>query len=51
MPKKGSSHSVSLLKFKSIFFIDEDDVEPVHSVDEGLSEQGALNDGLDDQRV
>jgi hypothetical protein len=31
--------------------VDEDDVESTPIVDEGLSEQGALNDGLDDQRV
>jgi hypothetical protein len=31
--------------------VDEDDIEPAPSVDEGLRDQGALNDGLDDQRV
>jgi hypothetical protein len=29
--------------------VDEDDVEPASSIDEGLREQGALDDGLDDQ--
>jgi hypothetical protein len=31
--------------------VDEDEVEPTPSIDEGLREQGALDDGLDDQRV
>jgi hypothetical protein len=31
--------------------VDEDDVESTPTVDEGLSEQGALNDGIDDKRV
>jgi hypothetical protein len=31
--------------------VNEDDVEPTPAVDEGLSEQGTLNDGLDDQWV
>jgi hypothetical protein len=31
--------------------IDEDDIEPAPSIDKGLREQGALDDGLDDQRV
>jgi hypothetical protein len=43
MSKKGSSHSVSLLKSKSICF--------KVSTKMTLSEQGALDDGLDDQRV
>jgi hypothetical protein len=28
--------------------VDEDDVEPTSPIDEGLREQGALDDGLDD---
>jgi hypothetical protein len=31
--------------------VDKDDIEPAPSVDEGLREQGSLNDGLDDQWV
>jgi hypothetical protein len=31
--------------------VDEDDVEPAPTVDEGLSEQSALDVGLDDQWV
>jgi hypothetical protein len=31
--------------------VDEDDIEPTPAVDEGLSEQGALDVGLNDQRV
>jgi hypothetical protein len=56
MPKKVSSHSVSLLNSKSIFFrvsvkMMVDLLRPAPAVDEGLSEQGALDVGLDDQRV
>jgi hypothetical protein len=48
MPKNGSSHSMSRLILEGV---DEDEAEPTPSVDEGLTEQGALDVGLDDQRV
>jgi hypothetical protein len=31
--------------------VDEDDVEPAPTVDEGLREKSGLDDGLDNQRV
>jgi hypothetical protein len=31
--------------------VDEDEVEPASSIDEGLREQGALDNEFDDQRV
>jgi hypothetical protein len=31
--------------------VDEDNVEPAPTVNEGLREQGTLDDGIDDQRV
>jgi hypothetical protein len=52
VPKKGSSHVVSLLKSKSIFFkVSTKMMLSLLPVNEGLREQGALDYWFDDEGV